>query len=328
MPGAIGEVYRRNKMLERPFISTRIDNLSQLVSESRKETAVMNAIGENKPEEIASFFLFMNSMFQQFKLIAKLNQADAGQFPNLHLLIYDFPEKYLSKLERAIFPPWYSASFLSDYSNSSLWGHYGENHRGVCLKFKTYEDTGSQGLKLGTEYQYGSSTAIRDLRTRPLKKINYHNQHPEIDFFRSIGRMTISELKTFWYSDGDNSLSECAAHLDNEHDWREKYWGNFYESLTVKLNEWKFEQEYRLIIHGDLMDYTDKATRKLKYDFNDLESIIFGIKTTMADKIEIIKIVEGKCKASNRKSFDFQQAYYSKKTGNIKTLKLDLVKFS
>jgi len=74
-----------------------------------------------------------------------------------------------------------------------------------------------------------------------------------------------------------------------------------------------------------LNDYQTPEKRKLKYDFNDLEGIIFGIKTSTSDKIKIIEIINKKCKENNRNDFSFYQAYYSKETGNVNYEKLNLV---
>ncbi|MBZ0097898.1 MAG: hypothetical protein K8F30_02380, partial [Taibaiella sp.] len=82
------------------------------------------------------------------------------------------------------------------------------------------------------------------------------------------------------------------------------------------------------VLNSQLNDYSDKSKRKLKYDFNDLEAVIFGIRTSMTDKIETIRIIENKCKENKITEFDFYQAYYSKKTGKVETKKLNLINFS
>lgn len=81
-----------------------------------------------------------------------------------------------------------------------------------------------------------------------------------------------------------------------------------------------------MIINNGLHDYKDKSKRKFRYNFNDLEAIIFGIKTSAADKIRILKIIDEKCKKYGRKEFDFFQAYYSRHSGKIETYKLSLLK--
>jgi hypothetical protein len=71
-----------------------------------------------------------------------------------------------------------------------------------------------------------------------------------------------------------------------------------------------------------------RDSRKLKYAFNDLDGIIFGIKTSMEDKLKIIKIIESKCRKENRKDFKFYQAYYSKQKGIIDHAEMTLLKFN
>jgi hypothetical protein len=44
---------------------------------------------------------------------------------------------------------------------------------------------------------------------------------------------------------------------------------------------------------------------------------VFGIKTPEDTKIDIIRIIEEKCRSENRTDFKFYQAFYSKKDGHI-----------
>ena len=57
--------------------------------------------------------------------------------------------------------------------------------------------------------------------------------------------------------------------------------------------------------------------RKLKYEFSALESITFGMKMSWLDKLEIIKIIQEKCKKENRQNFIFYEARYCEKSGKI-----------
>ena len=56
---------------------------------------------------------------------------------NRHFICFDFPEAYLQKLETLLYPQWYVATFSKDFQNSSMWGHYADNHKGVCLIFES-----------------------------------------------------------------------------------------------------------------------------------------------------------------------------------------------
>lgn len=103
--------------------------------------------------------------------------------------------------------------------------------------------------------------------------------------------------------------------------------GNFHNAVTTKLKDWQHEQEYRATLQID-MDLTDRAARKLQYRFEDLQGIIFGIKTPLQVKIEIARIVQEKCKETGREDFELHQAYYSRLTGRIATTPWDLVKLN
>ncbi|WP_419920580.1 helix-turn-helix domain-containing protein [Candidatus Poriferisodalis sp.] len=62
----------------------------------------------------------------------------------------------------------------------------------------------------------------------------------------------------------------------------------------------------------------------LTYDFSALNGIIFGINTHDHDKIAIIDLIKQKCTAAGRTDFDFRQAHYSWRTGQIESYPLNL----
>lgn len=284
---------------------------------------------ENSKNKSEAFFNIISHYFQSNILYTQFKFSDLESKSNAFYLTSEFPNKFITKLENGIYPPWYSASFLKNNKNSAVWGHYGDNHKGVCLKFKTINNDDSLVLNLETEYGY-SSEPIIGMRPHNLQKIEYHNKHIEIDFFRSMGRLRKFELNKLWYSDSRGNFSICASHFNStekEDEWRESYWKNYNDSLKIKLKEWEYENEYRLIVYGDLIDYSKKESRKLKYDFKDLESITFGIKTPNSSKLKIMKIIEKKCKENSRDSFDFYQAYYSKDNGQIESFKMNFERF-
>ena len=55
--------------------------------------------------------------------------------------------------------------------------------------------------------------------------------------------------------------------------------------------------------------------------------MIFGIKTSEINKIEIMRIIREKCIKENRKDFKFYQAEYSYSTGDICANELRMIKF-
>jgi hypothetical protein len=94
-----------------------------------------------------------------------------------------------------------------------------------------------------------------------------------------------------------------------------------------KLKDWSYEREYRLMLSGLVLDFSDKKSRTVTYNFDDLDGIIFGIKTPNQKKLEIFKIVEEKCRAAKRSDFKFYQAFYSRKTGAIEHAEMSFLRF-
>ena len=153
----------------------------------------------------------------------------------------------------------------------------------------------------------------------PFEKVSYVDRLPEIDFFRSIGRLPIPKLNETWYRGDTGGRSVCGEDLvgNNEQAWRDRYLKAFGQLMKTKLTAWRSEAEYRLALASPLGTFDDPARRKLTYRFSDLASIVFGIRTRIDDKRRIIEIVDKKCPETGRTSFDFGQATYNPRTGAI-----------
>ena len=100
----------------------------------------------------------------------------------------DFPKIYVEQLENLLWSKWYTACFTKSSRNSSVWAKYADGHKGVCLIFETVENDHSNSLKLNHKTSNGSITL-------PFHRVNYENKPSEIDFFRTICRMTKATLK-------------------------------------------------------------------------------------------------------------------------------------
>jgi hypothetical protein len=97
----------------------------------------------------------------------------------------------------------------SDCRNILMWSHYGNNHTGLCLGFKTYLGLGSQLLK------FNQGDLNIDLSMEgylPIKAIEYSIQMP----------------KPFDFYNDDNI--------------------RFIEFLRTKSEDWKYESEYRILM--------------------------------------------------------------------------------
>jgi len=278
-------------------------------------------------------FAAVRSAQQQGDLIAKYNARTTAAVLdcNRALILNEFPGEYVRLIEKVVYGQWYTACFSASHANSSMWGNYANGHRGVCLKFSTGDEPGSHVLTL---YGVTGSRSSRLGESEPtyghvkhrLHRITYQRTYPEIDFFRSLGRLRGLAV-SWWYSDGRGNRSSCAQDVyGDEAEWRKRYWATFLAGQTVKLEDWRYEDEYRLVISELVSDLSDPARRKLKYNFFDLYGIIFGIATPEADKLAIIEIIRRKCEEEKRKEFEFCQAYYDNASGRIEALPLRLIK--
>ena len=179
-----------------------------------------------------------------------------------------------------------------------MWSHYGDQHRGACLIYD--------------ELDFGRGD---------VRKISYTPRPPSIYFFEEIGTLTEEELLKTWYEDEQGNRTKFASHLDpgNIDAWRRRRLENLYRSITWKSSDWKHEQESRLVLVDTLDgDHEDPVSRRIRYEFNDLKGIIFGIRMTDEDKIAIMDVIEKKCREHKREDFRYYQAYYSERDGSIK----------
>lgn len=265
----------------------------------------------------------------QSSMLLRINSQDLKTSDeNKLFLLANFTEAFVNRIEKIVYPEWYAACFMSECSNSSLWGHYGDNHRGVCLIFKIAENDGYKSLQLNQTVGFGSNGLILGDVTQLFYEVDYEKYFVEIDFFKSLGSLPIPVLMKYWYTSRNGDLSRCAEDIvTDENAWRIRHWQNFMYAVTTKKQDWKFEHEYRMLLNAALLDFSDPNERKIKYRFRDLEGIIFGINTPIKDKLAIIKIINKKCHAEARTDFKFYQAYYSREKGIIAHSELSLLKF-
>ena len=247
---------------------------------------------------------------------------------NSMFLRLDFPTQYVDQLRRLLWPEWYTACFAKGYHNSSLWANYGDAHRGACLIFEADEEGEQAYLKLKniTGQAFSRDGGFREhwnFSPMPLHEVRYQVKPDEVDFFRSMGQTSKDALFKLWYTDADGNPSECGKQIlgpDSDMSvWRKSYWDGFIRDACFKTTDWKYEQEFRLILDPSLESSLCKRKRTLTYDFDSLKGIVFGIRTSDDKKLEIIDILTRKCRENQRTGFKFLQAYYSPGTGDIRS---------
>jgi hypothetical protein len=330
---SITEVYQEHGLINKKSDGKRFNDLENFLKEKDPIIDLLNRAEEelSGSNEIASvFFLVAGKVSTELNLLTAFHNNTLSASSNKFFLFYEFPQAYVARIEEMVYPNWYTACFMKSCNDSSVWGHYGEQHKGVCLKFKTQ----SVGEKIQFNVEringYGERGPTTGMMPHTFYKVNYENKHIEIDFFKSLGRLQVIILRSHWYTDKDGNLSKCADPISKDPEvadrWHSDYWKSFYRGVTTKLKDWNYENEYRLILTNMLHNFDTVESRKLKYDFNNLEGIIFGIKTATENKLKIMKIIDDKCKKHNRTDFNFYQAYYSKESGKIEYAALSLIK--
>lgn len=296
---------------------------------------VKNQISQTEDKEKLTEALFAanESVMRQIDLMYEYSLKSDPATQAWGFIFRYFPSGYLSALEKLIHPDWYVACFSANDTNSSMWGTYGGNHAGACLKFKM-RGSASEPAQLSLLHTVGwgggkdGGSAIRECRPLQLHKVSYSEAYPEIDFFRSLGRIRVIDLDGFWYTGEDGAVSSCREVMKkDEAVWREAYWKGFVDGAMRKTSEWSHEEESRLVLHSNLIDLNPIPERKLKYKFEDLVGLTFGAKTTLANKLKIIRIIEQKCRSEGRTDFEFSEIIYDRDSSSFRSARLGLLKF-
>lgn len=224
------------------------------------------AAGQDPEKDFAGrMFGVASQIFRQTELL-HYSHADSARKRMRHMICFGFPEAYVRRLNDLIYSNWYTACFVAGHNHAAMWGNYGDSHKGVCLKFRAIDNvSGVPSLKLRRIVGWhapGTSKSYAEV-PHPFLKVNYVSKFVEVDFFRSIGRMTVPALQKDWYSDDDGNISPCADEIFlNEGGWRKKYWETFDSTITTKLRDWQHENEYRLVLHPVLGGFDNPIDRK------------------------------------------------------------------
>ena len=203
-----------------------------------------------------------------------------------------------------IYPEGFFVCFSKHNDNSAMWGNYAESHTGVCFVYETDENN-------SFHFKFPNDKKI----TLVPKKINYEGRVIERNFFETLGAFTSPQIIR-WLT-GKGVISNCYKTITADMDaWRKNYWEAFEVKNYQKLKHWSYEEEYRIDISDEFYDLSDKNSRFLKYDPQNIKGVIFGIKTTEYDKKRIFELLLKK--KDIYKDFIFYQAEYDEIEQKIK----------
>jgi hypothetical protein len=281
---------------------------------------------EDNTKEI--ILMIISNMLEEInlhgKVILDISLNDEKRM-DWYYILFEFPKDYLRQIENLIHPTCYMACFSKNFSNSSMWGTYADNHKGICLIFSTDEVNDEYFIPIEVPHGFDRSGVHKSYIKTKLEKVQYGGEYTNINFFEMPGRLNGIQMK-YWFTDG-NQKSQVLAKIETDKDkWRQKYWEIFNKRYYTKTEEWSFEEEYRLRIESNLIEsYESIESRNLKYQFDSLEGIIFGIETSEKDKTRILEIISEKCVRNKRNDFKIYQAYFDEKTKTIKSNELKII---
>ena len=156
-----------------------------------------------------------------------------------------------------------------------------------------------------------------------VNPVDYDAPIIERNFFETFGRLTYKQIRS-WLT-GTDGISKNMEAFSDENTWREAYWAAFNAKSYQKLNAWKHEEEYRIVISNYFQQYNDKSSRNLKFDMKFLKGIVFGIKTTEYDKKQIVDAL--KEKGDKLDDIKFYQAEFDDDIQKIKIREKRMWKF-
>ncbi|WP_325984741.1 DUF2971 domain-containing protein [Pseudomonas protegens] len=237
-------------------------------------------------------------------------KLDGEKAIGLNSLIREFPHVFVKALDELMYPRWYVACFMEECRISSIWGTYGGNHKAICLKFKVDDHQAGHSLKLKVPKESLDDSLVYDFKNMHFQAVSYSREFSHVDFFRTMGNTSPEALLQDWHSDGELSFSSsCEWLFSEDKQATARHFEKFNATLTSKLSHWESEKEFRIVLRSN-MDLREGAKRKLRYKFKSLDGLIFGIATSIADKIRAIEVIKALCDKHKRKTFNFYQAYY------------------
>lgn len=260
------------------------------------------------PNLLGKMFSVSNNIMADIKLSQQIEIEKIDEIKKF--FIYDFNNLYLNQIKNIICSSPCTTCFMEQYCSPSLWGYYGNNHKGICLIFDNKIESKEITFELKKE---GYTLKI------PTQKVKYSKKYEQINFFQMLGNLPKVIINKYWLQDWENNITSCKKIINTytKSDFSSRYYNYFFNNFCTKLPDWKKEKEHRIVIQKDMFGCNSKDQRKFTYDFSLLTGIIFGIQTTDEQKKEIIKIIQNKCSKSDNREFKFYRTEYNEETGLI-----------
>ena len=150
-----------------------------------------------------------------------------------------------------------------------LWSHYADEHKGICLEYKTLE-------------KYDDNKSIHGIYFDPLQ-VNYQNETSTTNNLLFASKVNYNDK------------------LPKKHNLLTGYQSEFIEKLAdfifTKYSKWNYEEEWRIFLPKE-----DISTNNcVKLAPNILKGIIFGMRITKRDIINVQTFLSQNHKAADVK---------------------------
>lgn len=320
-------------VLERMRTSGMIPEWPKVTNSGDSETVedLLEALSAAMDDGDEELFESMSSQLGPLKSHMYLQQAvQTGleqlelHYKKYHLLYESFPGRYIREITNSlIHTNWHTLCFAKECASPPMWATYADEHRGAALMFRADRQTdeswgeitinGRTGWK-GSEPKFGEITAS-------LHAVDYESPPPEVDFFRFLGTLPLPKLESAWHSTPDGNTSQMLDKIVDDQDaWRENLWDHFHSMSTRKLGQWEHEQEVRMVLPD--LSGSEGSHRKVTYDMAQLEGVVFGLRTKLEDRFEVMRILSENNQGDDSSPVEFYQMVFD--GAEFKKVKLNI----
>lgn len=290
--------------------SVESDTIEEILDEL--STAMTDDSVSERLEVMASHVLpFQSHTFLRSILQNGVEKLEIGHKKSIFLFDL-FPSRYVTEIcDSLIHTDWHSLSFAKDCTNPSMWAAYANEHQGAALMFHADRQSDESWGELNVKERTGSqsSGSTYEKMQAPLYAVDYESPPPQVNFFRFLGRLPLPKLMSAWHSTPNGETSSIVNEiLEDEDSWRETLWNHFYSMARTKLGEWKHEEEIRMVL-PDLLD-SEGSLRKVTYDLSRLAGVVFGLRTSLEDRFEVMRILTESSQGSDSSPVEFYQMVF------------------
>lgn len=291
-----------------------IEKLLQLYDYEKIKTYLSE---EENPIKVELFFQKFYSVVQGIITggMRSEKKHDISKVVDAYLFVINhFTGYYICEITKWCFPNYFMVCFSKNCENSSMWSYYADAHKGVCLIYEISDDNQELVVKKPPAFgiPYGENKKLK------FYNIDYQKKLLRIEFFSHCLKILQlkDELRNGWIFNEDGNFSKSFVKMiDDKEGWLKEYEKLVFGVATRKDEDWKHEEEMRLIMPDYWKDEICSTGAAMEYDFSKLVGVIFGINTPEDVKLKVIEALENAKELDD--NFEFYQAYYDYIDGKI-----------